>query len=1696
MAETAKKQRSIKARRVTRRVNELLNGIKTFIAKAEITEKINNVKYVVDELGELQDDYMGYLDTNNTELLNAEQVWYDEYDLKANLAIKEARKYISERETPLPWPTNQSPKLKKLEIPKFESEPKDFFQWKEKFERFTASLDEESKYDYLFVSTTGKAHHYVANKGSYGEAMEKLKEIYGNIHAILGILIEEIKALPIVRKGDFKAFEQLTFQVNDFHDRLKLMGLEREAENSYILKEIECKLNQEDSQKWLESLGNRIDTRRVDDLLHWLEVQTKLRRISNISFSYSNYRRDGNNTSNYNSRHRPSNNINTATNAYCAICNENAHEVRSCPKFISSPIDEKWIIVRKLRLCFQCLGENHYRDKCVAPKCQYCSRTHDSMLHNSFQQVPNEWNNKDINEHNSNTISLEKMGKPREEQPCHRGAPPRSYLPIVRATVINKERRVNVITILDSGSELNVINTRLCNKLGLSGTPITINIIGIAGNTIQRYTKIVDVIVEDRMGLLTPVQCIVLDKTCGNALMINRNVFASFGDIKVPEKEIVTRGGEVELLIGMNCPRLHQQISLYGKHNSLMIMETRFGPTVVGRAPENYPGNYECGIFNVCRMSLNHEENNLWKIAEAETAGIKAECECKKKTDEEILFENCMKDAWSIDEEGRFEVRLPWKMEPQFLENNRLQVLKRSEALEKRLAKNPKVLELFNEQVDEMVTTGVLRKTAPDYPKRYIPLIAVVDLHRESTKVRVCLDSKSKFFGFSLNDTLLKGKHVMSDILQIVRRFRSGKYTLIGDISKMFWQIKITEKDQLYHGVIYKGESYVFTRVCFGNKPSPPIAEMGMVRVAEHGKFSHPHASQALLFKRFMDDILDSNSKIEVLRTTRNEMDGLIGKFGFNIKEWYSNDKERGMNLKSKKILGIQYNTETDNLVAGIEQIKELRVTKRRILSRIAEIWDPLGITAGVCLTGKLLFQSITRLNYNWDTLIENEEVINAWKKWNQEMENCKDLLVARSILPSQQYEKECLSCEIIGFSDGSNVGYGCVNYLKWKNADQSIIDIKFLCAKAKVAPIKGNTIPRNELCGALNLARLTWSLIASLEKTEDFRNISTGQSKLFSDSTTILSWVNSPAINYKPYVKNKVIEIQNLVPSSTWGYIPSNKNKSADLLSKGCGRKELEIIINGPDILKVPERDWPTLPENRKIDESNELRVETKLTIATFSQPLAEVCKYSSWRKLIRITGYIIRFVNKIRKDKAVKETEYDYYGNLSKHEIASAEKYWFKYAQQEIREENKFLEKYTPFEDEHGLKRISGRLGQSEIFDYDRKHPILLPFSNPISKLIMLDLHEKLLHPGHTRVLAESRNKYWIVNGRRLAKSIGHNCITCRRWRGKELNQLMSDLPKNRIQHGCAPFENTCIDYSGPSYIKFGRRQRIKCYGIVFTCLTTRAVYLDLATDLSIDKFLLALRRFISTYGTPKNIHSDNGSNFKGAARELSQMINRWKRNNPEHIELKEFLASYNIKWTFGTPLAPHHNGVVESIVKSVKGALNKVIKDIVVSEEEYRTILLEIQDLINSRPLWPHNDGDIDEPPICCNDLLRPRGLLTQPQKLNNGSPRTRYEYIQKVVNEWWKVWLRNFVPSLQIRSKWWKTRENVNIGDIVLLVDPNIKRGRWQMGIITDTYPGKDNRIRSVKVKTSTGCYDRPITKLSLLLTKEEYENGEE
>ena len=227
-------------------------------------------------------------------------------------------------------------------------------------------------------------------------------------------------------------------------------------------------------------------------------------------------------------------------------------------------------------------------------------------------------------------------------------------------------------------------------------------------------------------------------------------------------------------------------------------------------------------------------------------------------------------------------------------------------------------------------------------------------------------------------------------------------------------------------------------------------------------------------------------------------------------------------------------------------------------------------------------------------------------------MMECENVVLTRSILPSEKYANKKLSCDVIGFSDGSNTAYACVIYLRWKNHDESIIDVKFLGAKAKVSAIKGNTTPWNELCGALILTRLCWSALKSMKKSELYVHLAQSNPRLYTDSTTVLSWIRSTPIKFKPYVKNKVIEIQTMLPSSIWKYVPSKTNKAADMLSKGCTRTDLDVIIEGPDILKTPYDQWPAPPNNETVMTVTELVVERNVTVVTMMNPLLNLEKFN----------------------------------------------------------------------------------------------------------------------------------------------------------------------------------------------------------------------------------------------------------------------------------------------------------------------------------------------------------------------------------------------------------------------------------------------------------------------------------------------------
>ena len=239
--ETAKRDRINKARTLTCCIKELYNVLKNGSSIIEVNEKISAVKYTFKELGDLQDNLISLIEDEDVETIDQNTAWYDNYDEKVNQSIiAHAREYIQHRETRT---MNEVPvKLVRLTVPVFESDHKKYLKWKETFERYTNSLTEEVKYDYLLSCTKGKSNELVSNKKGYWEVLASLDKEFGNKLLIMGLLIDDLKSVPVVKRGDCNVFENLAYAANMFRDRLNEMGLAAEAENTYILRELESKL--------------------------------------------------------------------------------------------------------------------------------------------------------------------------------------------------------------------------------------------------------------------------------------------------------------------------------------------------------------------------------------------------------------------------------------------------------------------------------------------------------------------------------------------------------------------------------------------------------------------------------------------------------------------------------------------------------------------------------------------------------------------------------------------------------------------------------------------------------------------------------------------------------------------------------------------------------------------------------------------------------------------------------------------------------------------------------------------------------------------------------------------------------------------------------------------------------------------------------------------------------------------------------------------------------------------------------------------------------------------------------------------------------------------------------------------------------------------------------------------------------------
>ena len=315
------------------------------------------------------------------------------------------------------------------------------------------------------------------------------------------------------------------------------------------------------------------------------------------------------------------------------------------------------------------------------------------------------------------------------------------------------------------------------------------------------------------------------------------------------------------------------------------------------------------------------------------------------------------------------------------------------------------------------------------------------------------------------------------------------------------------------------------------------------------------------------------------------------------------------------------------------------------------------------------------------------------------------------------------------------------------------------------------------------------------------------------------------------------------------------------------------------------------------------------------------------------------------------------------------------------------------------------------------------------------------------------------------------------------------MGDLPKTRVDPPIKAFEDVGLDFAGPFFCRKSPNSLEKSYLALFVCFASKAVHLELVSDLRTAACIAAIRRFVSRRGCPKNLYSDNGKNFVGSDKEIADLQKILRNKHCDSLQAEA--AGLHIKWFFIPPRAPHFGGLWESAIKCAKIHLRKVMGNKVLSFEELCTLLCQIEMILNSRPICPLSEDPNDEffltpAHFCLGGKLENLPLSQTTDDLKNPdsthSPTKGWIQIQKMVSHFWKRWVKEYVLSLQERNKWKLETSNLKVGDIVFVIDDNVPPLQWPLAKIQHVYTGPDKFVRVVKIKTATGIYNRPVHKL--------------
>ncbi|XP_055714369.1 uncharacterized protein LOC129808610 [Phlebotomus papatasi] len=1627
--------------------------------------------------------------------------------------------------------TQQEPhsnKLPTLDVPKFSGDRTQWSHFKGMFRSIVHDnrrLSRIQKLQYLMSYLTGNALKLVENTPlsdhGYESAWRLLQKHFDDGFTVVHCEIERFCKIPAITTPNVSSFTTLYATTVSVLDSLD--GQNATSRDPWVIYLLLSKLDSETKALWSREVSALTPT--LDKFLDFLSARLKSLEMCQATPS-SDY--DKTTTKIASSKPvRPRLSLAAVTGESsptpCFACQETDHRLFRCPKFLGMFPSDRLNIVRQNNLCRKCITSTHNTRDCTFFPCRKCAGPHNTLLHEAFQSSnqPTSAQRPSVAKTRSTPALAAPLTTCQTDQvnsssqpsgPTDSTAPatsddvnqvanvssitaPRQFQRVFLETaVVHVFNRhgvpVQCRALLDSGAQASLISQALYQRLKLPKTLSDLYIGGVVeGGARARYQT----------------NCAFRSLSQDANFSISCHIVPSVLQQKIPNWKVDVTQIQIPDSLVLADPTWHepQAIDLLISneiYNDLMtgvvrrlgpglpvLKETMLGWVVSG--PLSIPERSDSVVIVAATLSsIDKTLKRFWESEEPYVAPV-------LPPDHEKV-EKCYRETTVRTSSGRYMVQLPLGPNLNRLGDNLGHATRQFLSLETRLNRNPDLKKQYQAAMQENFDSNFFEEVPLQEmlnPSYYLPHHCVLKTSGDSTKIRIVMNASSKSqTGISLNDVALMGPVVQPDIVTTLLRFREHPVAFICDIKKMYPQILLHPPHRDFHRILWRTDSdqpikhYRALGVCFGVTSSPYLATRTLVDLSDQGKTSHPLASRLLKENFYVDDCLASFATVEEAKHGAAQLTDLLGSAGMSLSKWNSNSlsvipekqsEEERLLPEASSTLGMTWHVTADYFVYKRAPGSAPSLTKRGLLSCLASLYDPLGLITPIIVLGKLILQSLWVAGLDWDSPLP-DHIVHSWTKFYNALPAVEEIQIPRCVSDYSQFFLK----EVHVFADSSSYAYGAVAYAVTVSQIQPAQAMsRIMIAKSRVAPTAPTTIPQLELRAALLAAQLLHKIRESVLVSEYF---------LWTDSTIVLCQIRSTRLRLEPFQLSRITKIQALTDTSRWHYVPTHLNP-ADMVSRGMYPRELrdsDSWWNGPAFVIQDASMWPNDPSQHS---ALSMVITNKPTHSeppfhpSFQEHLVSLT--NNYERLLRILEYVRRFLKKpSARNRGLPSTQ-----ELQESEkslIRSAQNDQLEEARQAIKngalhrsQRFKHVHQLCPFIDGEGLIRVGGRL-EGSTATYDTKHPILLPKCK-LTYLIAMHFHRTQKHIGPQALLATLRQIYWPLGGRSLTRKVVRECITCWKQRPVVAQQRMGDLPSHRVDYS-PPFSVCGVDFCGPVLTRPSFRRggaSYQTYICVFVCFVTKAVHIEVVSSLSTEAFIAALRRFSSRRGVPGHIYCDNGTNFKGAC----NLLEKFWMSLQEDSVLQEEVARMRTNWHFNPARSPHHGGLYEAAVKSLKHNLVREVGQTILTFEELSTVTSQIEAILNSRPISPLSEDPNELTALTPGHFLIGRPLNSIPDyELTNLSPHalTRWQLCQKVLQHFADRWRQEYLHTLQRRSKWSETHDNLGVGDIVIICEKTSSHS-YPLGIIERLHPGKDGRCRVVTIRTARGTFTRAIQNIS-------------